>query len=157
MTERENENVETNQLSCKLKIMPVQFNIRITKDIIEHCKNCGAENDNREIGRNCAVAYALKDIFPNVYVTNYYIFPFGINAKKGEDIKIAVPLIVQQFIKLFDGFYLMPNLRVLLPEFEFTIIVPEEVIDEINIDELKELIGNRKKNNRIREILAGAL
>jgi hypothetical protein len=41
MTERENENVETNQLSFKLKIMPVQFNIRITKDIIEHCKIAG--------------------------------------------------------------------------------------------------------------------
>ena len=132
--------------------MPVQFNIRITKDILEHCKNCGAENDTREIGRNCAVAFALKDIFPDVYVTNYYIFPLGIDTKKTEDIKIAVPLVAQQFIKLFDGFYMMPNLRVLLPEFEFTINVPEEVIDQINIDELKELIDDHKKNSRTKEI-----
>jgi hypothetical protein len=125
--------------------MPVQFNIRITKDILEHCKNCGVENDNQEVGRNCAVAFALHDIFPDVYVTNYYIFPLGIGAEKAEPIKIAMPLIAQQFIKLFDGFYMMPKLRVLLPEFEFTINIPEEVINEINIDELKALIDGRNK------------
>ena len=55
-----------------------------------------------------------------------------------------MPLVAQQFIKLFDGFYLMPNLRVLLPEFEFAIEIPEEVIDEINIDELKVLTDRIK-------------
>jgi hypothetical protein len=123
--------------------MPVQFKIRITKDIIEQCKNCGATNDQFEIGRNCAIALALQDIFPDVYVTNYYIFPFGISDEKREDIKIQLPVVAQQFIKLFDGFSLMPNLRLLLPEFEFTIDVPDEVINEINIDEIKQLIKSR--------------
>jgi hypothetical protein len=123
--------------------MPLQFKIKITRHIIEQCKNCGATNDQFEIGRNCAVALALQDIFPEVYVTNYYIFPFGIADEKRADIKIMLPVIAQQFIKLFDGFYLMPNLRLLLPEFEFAIDVPDEVIDEINIDEIKELIKSR--------------
>jgi hypothetical protein len=123
--------------------MPLQFKIRITKEIIEQCKNCGATNDQFEIGRNCAIALALQNIFPEVYVTNYYIFPFGIADEKRADIKIMLPVIAQQFIKLFDGFYLMPNLRLLLPEFEFSIDVPNEFIDEINIDEIKELIKNR--------------
>ncbi len=125
--------------------MPVQFTIRITKEIIEHCKKCGTENNKWEIGSNCAVAFALKDIFPDVYVTNYYIFPFGIDAEKAEDMKIAMPVIAQQFIKLFDGFSLMPNLRPLLPEFEFSINIPGEVIDQINIDEVEELIKFNKK------------
>ena len=132
--------------------MPVQFKIRITKEIIERCKDCGTEGNIRDIGNNCAVAFALKDIFPDVYVTDCYIFPFGIDSQKGKDIKILLPVIAEQFIKLFDGFYMMPNLRVLLPEFEFTINVPEEVIDQINIDELKELIDDGKKNSRIKEI-----
>ena len=76
--------------------------------------------------------------------------------EKGKDVKIPMPLVAQQFIKLFDGFYLMPNLRVLLPEFEFAIEIPEEVIDEINIDELKALIDDRKKNSR-KEIPVAAL
>jgi hypothetical protein len=127
--------------------MSVQFKIRITKEILEHCKNCGTENDTQDIGRNCAVAFALQDIFPDVYVTNYYIFPFGINHEKGKDIKITIPVIAQQFIKLFDGFYLTPNLRLLLPEFGFTINIPDEAIDLINIDEVSELIKAEKKHN----------
>src|SRR5436190_20544199 len=116
-------------------VMSVQFTIRVTKEIIGHCKNCGADNNIQEIGRNCAVAFALKDIFPDVYVTNYFIFPFGIDPETGKDIKIAMPVIAQQFIKLFDGFYLMPNLRMLLPEFEFSINIPGEVLEQIDIDE----------------------
>ena len=129
--------------------MPVQYKIRITKEIIEHCKNCGVENSRRDIGRNCAVAFALKDIFPDVYVTDCYIFPFGIDSEKGKNIKTMLPVIAQQFIKLFDGFYLMPNLRPSLPEFEFTIDIPAEVLDHINIDEVKESIkGNKMEEPR---------
>jgi hypothetical protein len=125
--------------------MPVQYKIRITKETIEHCKNCGTENSRQDIGSNCAVAFALKDIFPDVYVTDCYIFPFGIDSEKEENIKIMMPVIAQQFIKLFDGFYLMPNLRPSLPEFEFIINIPNEVLDHINIDEVKELIKADKK------------
>jgi hypothetical protein len=121
--------------------MPVQYKIRITKEILEHCKNCGTENSRQDIGSNCAVAFALKDIFPDVFVTDCYIFPFGTDAVKGKNIKIMMPVIAQQFIKLFDGFYLMPNLRTALPEFEFTINIADEVLDLINIDEVTELIN----------------
>ncbi len=134
---------EENDSILNQQCMPVQFKIRITRDIIEQCKNCGSGNDQSEIGRNCAIALALQDIFPDVYVTNYYIFPFGISDVKRMDVKIVLPVIAQQFIKLFDGFCLMPNLRLLLPEFEFAIDVSDEVIDEVNIDEIKELIKSR--------------
>src|SRR5436190_9015213 len=120
--------------------MSLQLKIAITKNVIEHCKNCENENEAHEIGNKCAVAFALIDIFPNVYVTNYYIFPFGIEHKKEKDLKMPLPIIAQQFIKLFDGFRLTPKLRLLLPEFEFTIDVPDEVIEQINIDEVRELI-----------------
>jgi hypothetical protein len=125
--------------------MSIQFKISITKDIIDRAKHCGTENDIYQMGRNCAIALALKDIFPEVYVTNYLIFPFGIDANDEKDVKIPLPTIAQQFIKLFDGFHLTPNLRLLLPEFEFVIDIPAEVINAINIDEIKELISNREK------------
>jgi len=125
--------------------MPVQYKIKITKEILEHCKNCGTENSRHDIGSNCAVAFALKDIFPDVYVTDCYIFPFGVDAANGKNIKIMLPVIAQQFIKLFDGFYLMPNLRTSLPEFEFSININDEVLDLINIDEVREVIKGGKK------------
>jgi len=126
--------------------MPVQLKIAITKEVIEQCKNCGNENEKHEISKHCAVAFALSDIFPDVYVTNYYILPFGIEYEKQEAFRIPLPIIAQQFIKLFDSFYLTPKLRLLLPEFGFTIDVPDEVIEQINIDEVRELIkGNKNK------------
>jgi hypothetical protein len=120
--------------------MPIQFKIAITKEIISLCKNCGTGNEAHLVENNCAIAFALADIFPKVYVTNLFIFPFGIDGDKENDIKIPIPLIAQQFIKLFDGFRLTPRLRLLLPEFEFTIDIPDEVIEQINIDEVRDLI-----------------
>ena len=129
--------------------MSIQFKIKITKDIIDKTKYCGAESDIYEMGRNCAVAFALHDIFPEVFVTNFFIFPFGVDNNADTNLKIPLPLIVQQFIKLFDGFRITPNLRLLLPEFEFTIDIPAEVINAVNIDEVKELISNSKKSRDI--------
>ena len=119
--------------------MPTQFKIAITKEIIAHCKNCDAGNETR-IENNCAIAFALADIFPKVYVTNFCIFPFGIEGDKQKDIKIPLPVIAQQFIKLFDGFRLTPRLRLILPEFEFTIDITDEVIEQIDINDVRELI-----------------
>ena len=118
--------------------MPTQFKIAITKEIIAQCKNCGTGNGTHKIENNCAIAFALADIFPKVYVTNFFIFPLGIDGDN--DTKIQMPLIAQQFIKLFDGFRFSPKLRLLLPTFEFIIDIPDEVIEQINIDEVKALI-----------------
>src|SRR5258706_734482 len=122
--------------------MPIQLKVSITKEIIDRCKNCGSENQKHIAGNNCAIAFELMDVFPDIYVGNYYILPFGLNIEK--EIRIPLPGIALQFIKLFDGFSLTPRLRRLLPEFEFTIDVPDEVIDQINIDEVRELIGTEK-------------
>lgn len=122
--------------------MPVQFKIRITKDIIYESRNCGADKDICNIGSNCAIAIALQNVFPEVYVTNHYIFPFGIDIKH---LKITLPVIAQQFVKLFDGFRVMPKLRLLLPEFEFVVDIPDEIIGAINIDEIKMLASTCKQ------------
>lgn len=120
--------------------MPTQFKIAITKEIIAQCKNCGTGNDARRIENNCAIAFALANIFPKVYVSDHCIFPFGIDGDKEKDIKIPMPVIAQQFIKLFDGFRFTPRLRLMLPEFEFAIDIPDEVIEQINIDDVRALI-----------------
>ena len=123
--------------------MPTQLKVAITKEIIRRCRNCGAENQKHIVGNNCAIAFALIDVFPNIYVGNHYILPLGADFEK--EIRIPLPGIALQFIKLFDGFSLTPRLRLLLPEFEFTIDIPDEVIDQINIDDVRELIKAEKK------------
>ena len=124
--------------------MPTQFKIVITKKIIEQCINCGTSDDPRLVENNCAIAVALADIFPEVHVTSRYIFPYGIDHEKR--LQIPIPVIAQQFIKLFDGFRLTPRLRLLLPEFEFTIDIPDEVIEQVNIDDVRFLIENNDQD-----------
>jgi hypothetical protein len=132
--------------------VPTQLHIAITKEILEQCKNCGNEKEAHKIGNNCAVATALIHIFPDVYVSGYYIFPLGIEYEGEQGLRIPLPVVAQQFIKLFDGFYLTPRLRLLLPAFEFTIDIPDEVIEQINIDEIWALIEDYKKNIHLRLI-----
>ena len=118
--------------------MPVRFKIKVTKEILELSKECGAHNDFDTIGKNCAIAIALKDIFPGVVVTDYYIFPFGIdNKNKLDDLRIVMPKIAQDFVKIFDSLSAIHKLRLLLPEFEFEISIPDEIISQINIDEVR--------------------
>ena len=123
--------------------MTVPFKIKITKEILERSKLCGALNDIEKIGNNCAIAVALKDIFPNVFVTPHHIYPLGIIQNEEFSLfRISLPVIAQDFIKVFDGLRCIPNARLCLPEFDFEIFLPDEFIDQINIDEVKDTLGH---------------
>lgn len=123
--------------------MAVQLKVMVTREILQQSKYCGRDREGYKIGNNCAIALAVADIFPDVFVTGYHVFPQGAEAP---DLRIPLPLIARQFIKLFDGFYLTPNLRTLLPEFEFDLEIPDEVINKIDIEELMPLIEGRRQN-----------
>ena len=115
--------------------MPVPFRIRVTKEILALSKSCGSE-DLEIIGENCAIALALKDIFPDVNVTGNCIYPFGIDNDRWNELKIELPKTAQDFIRVFDSLSAIPNQRLRLPEFEFDIAIPDEIISEININEI---------------------
>jgi hypothetical protein len=122
--------------------MPVQFKIKITKEILERSYGCGAYDDVEKIGNNCAIAIALKDLFPDVFVTAHHIYPFGIyENNEYSDLRIAMPKIALDFIKVFDSLRSIPKVRLYLPEFEFEILIPDEIISQINIDEVKNIVG----------------
>ncbi len=121
--------------------MPVTFNIKITKEILERSKACGTRNDIDTIGNNCAIALALKDIFPEVFVTAHHIYPFGIDDNTlCNEIRISLPPIALDFIKVFDCLRSIPNVRLYLPEFEFEISIPEEILSHIDIDEINNIV-----------------
>ena len=114
--------------------MPVSFKLHITKQVIEQCKNCGVDKDDLKIvGNNCAVAVVLNGLFPDVFVTSQYIYPFGMDKSS---IRIELPKIAQDFIKVFDSLSGAPRLRKMIPEFEFTIEIPDKIIAMIDIDEI---------------------
>ena len=50
---------------------------------------------------------------------------------------IGVPAIAQDFIKVFDSLVAIPKVRLLLPEFEFVIGIPDKLLEQINIDDIQ--------------------
>jgi len=119
--------------------MQVQFKIKITKELLELSRDCG-QNEIEIVGKNCAIALALKDIFPEVFVSGYYIHPFGSEKdNKLAELEIPLPKIAQDFVRLFDSLCSIPGVRLMIPEFEFEISIPDEIINEINIDEVRAL------------------
>ncbi|HLY71940.1 MAG TPA: hypothetical protein VKR53_19535 [Puia sp.] len=118
--------------------MPVAFTIHVTKEILARAKYCG-QDQQQFIGDKCAIAVALQDLFPNVFVTGNHIHPFGFDQEGISEMTIVLPLVAQNFIKVFDSLVAMPRVRLLLPELAFDIIIPDRVIEQINIDDIKHM------------------
>jgi hypothetical protein len=114
-----------------------KLKIKVTKDILEKSKFCTSLH-----GYNCAIALAIRDIFPKAWVEHEDILPYNdkLFDDKLFDKRIPLPFSAQMFIKRFD--MLPPEQRSQMKEFEFEINVPNWAINEINIDELKPLLEN---------------
>ena len=123
--------------------MPLSYKITISKDILYKSQYCGTDKLLGSVENNCAIAIAVRDLFPLAYVNADHIYPFGFDAGNYEQLRIPLPEVAKQFIKLFDGFVLTPRLRLLLPEFDFRIDIPDEVIERIDIDDIKKWILNK--------------
>jgi hypothetical protein len=118
--------------------MSTPFAIRITKEILDRAKNCG-QKEEQSIGDNCAIALALQDLFPDVFVTGDHTHPFGFDQQSVSPMKISLPLVAQNFIKVFDSLVQIPRVRLRLPEFEFDISIPDKILEQINIDEIHNI------------------
>ena len=113
-----------------------KLKIRVTKDILERSKMCGQKGYGISYSRGCAVALAVTDIFPNCSVGSEHISVFT----DYEIIRIELPKEAAIFVCMFDG--TSQNNRPLMKEIEFEISIPDEVIEKINIEELKPLLQN---------------
>jgi len=125
--------------------MPVNFTIQVTKEIIDQCKNIGVASDRNITGRICPIAVAVKHLFLGVYVSDYFIYPFGNESEENPNLKIPLPKIAYDFVRVFDSYSLIPRLRKIIPAFEFDIEISDEMIDKIDIQELNVISPNKMK------------
>ena len=115
--------------------MSYKLKIKITDDILQRSMMCGL--DGRTVSNNCAFAVAVREIFPNANVGSTLILPDG-HTKPG--ISFDIPQIMTDFIKTFDSLRKTPWKRLELPKEEFELEIPQDIIDMINIDEVKETL-----------------
>lgn len=127
----------------------VKLKIKVTKDILERAKYCGTHPNQTsfEVPTNCAIALAVRDIFPDAWVSgeSIDIYEPGTSFLDMDEMKmpydsIALPMDAQEFIELFDA--TMAEYRPLIKELEFEVEVPDRVINMISLDEIKSLLKN---------------
>lgn len=93
--------------------------------------------NNYRRGQNCAIALAIKDIFPDSWVgaAGIDIDYNGIFNKV-----IDLPEEVIHFIKEFDKN--SPEQRIDMTSISFDIEIPNNVVETINIEDIKPLLIN---------------
>ncbi len=109
--------------------------IKVTEEILRQSANC----DNSNKGANCAIALSVRTIFPNASVGTRTIYPFY-NTDNCTIHFIELPEEAQDFIKSFDNKCSLD--RVKMEELEFSIDIPDSVLETINIEEIKPLLIN---------------
>lgn len=109
-----------------------KIQIHITEDVLERSMWCGI--GKVPVSTNCAIAVAIRDIFPNAVIGSFIDF-----GKEFDQNSIITPKVASDFIDRFDSLLHKPYNRLELPEFSFEIEVPDEVVEMINIDEIKRI------------------
>ena len=108
----------------------MKLKIKITKDVLERSMYCGVKNSGKNIIENCAIAVAVRDIFPHAIVTGNCIYPFY------KDYRISIYHHQNNFIANFDALRGEPLKRLNLTPFDFEIDLPDEAIEKININDI---------------------
>ncbi len=119
--------------------MSYKLSIKVTKEILERSKMCGTVTQQNIVG-NCAIALAMRDIFPKAHVYGGGDVSFLGASTYPERKDAQLPVKAHVFMNKFDSTAV--NERPLMPEIEFEIEVPDDVIEKINIEEIKPLLIN---------------
>jgi hypothetical protein len=115
-----------------------KLTIKVTKDILQKSMLCGTFDEflgGEPVGKSCAIALAIRDIFPDASVGTDYI-----ELKGGQ--RIYLPREAMVFISIFDGLKSTPRKRLHLSEFSFDIMISDDVLNEIDISEVRKILCN---------------
>lgn len=119
----------------------MKIKIKVTKDILKRSMMCGTTPLLGGIEDNCAVALAVRDIFPGASIGSYIIFPFS---RTDPGYSIATPPEARAFIKSFDVLRNSPDKRLDLPELSFDIEVSDSIIKKIGIGEVYKVLSESR-------------
>lgn len=113
----------------------MKLKIKVTKEILRKSMMCGTTPDELII-TNCAVALAVREIWPDARLTNEKLV-----IERGNKNIILLPESAGKFISDFDMLSDTPKQRLNLPELEFEVEIDPDVHLK-HIEWYKELINN---------------
>lgn len=111
----------------------MKLRINVTEEILKASSNC----INSCLPNNCAVALAVRDIFPEARVGHFNIIFDGSYRYSSK-----LPYEARTFIARFDS--LSPEGRSKMTPISFDIAIPEEAIQSIDIEEVKKILMDHK-------------
>lgn len=112
----------------------MKLKIKVTKEILKKSMFC---RDDSLIVMNCAIAVAVREIWPKASVTQKYIRIDSSKKTFIEDLPESVGLFIYEFDRS------TPSQRLEIPEFEFEVeIDPDIHLSHFDISELKEILTN---------------
>lgn len=109
----------------------IKLKISVTEEILNG--DCVAQN-----GSNCAIAKAVKQIFPFAHVQYDFIRPFTYMRTEWCNkvaYRIFLPKEAKKFIEEFDSGHSVAPIS-------FEVEIPDSVIEQINIEEIRPLLQN---------------
>lgn len=114
----------------------MKLKIKVTKDVLRRSMWCGTKNDDSgfQITTNCALAIAVRDIFPDASAGYQCINPF--HSCNRLDPKWIIQHDAESFIRSFDILVETPEKRLELPEYEFEVELSDELVELINISDI---------------------
>jgi hypothetical protein len=135
----------------------MKLKIKVTREIICQAALCGKtdeykilEGGTKLITENCAIAVAIRELFPEASVGGERIYPWGYGhfssnmmcaEKTGygyiyqTENSILLPPVAQEFIRAFDTASVWQRVDEMEPV-EFEINIPSTILDKITIDDL---------------------
>lgn len=111
-----------------------KLKIKITKAILKESMMCQVSGEKMDVLRNCAIAEAVREIFPNATVGHYLIIYIP------HQLIIKLPNSAINFITEFDHLRNTPEKRLEMPEISFEIEIPDSVLDSIGISEIRQIV-----------------
>ena len=103
----------------------IKLKVKVTKEILKKSMTCGCFSP--KVAANCAVALAIREIFPEATVGYTGFRPFHKNkwgVFSGHD--------GERFIIQFDSLRRTPEKRLELPETVVTLDITDEIIDHLS-------------------------
>lgn len=147
--------------------MSVKMKIKVTKGILFESRMCSLKIDKRdgkikhlsdidlddlsvedqqfEVIRHCAIAVAIRELFPFGAIGSQSIMPFYYDRKVGASsaYDIRLPGEAVNFIHQFDRLITVEE-RLAMPELEFEVNIPDCVIDKLELPDLSEYLKESK-------------
>ena len=112
----------------------IKLQVKVTKEILRESMYC-----NQQYHNNCAIAIAIKEIFPKSETYGESVFILGSDSEVYPIMGLEAKHDGKEFIEKFDKSN--PQKRSLMPETIVTLDITDEILEKINLEDMSNMVS----------------